>query len=119
MSDLGPLPEPDIIQHVMTVWIDDKECQRYLGPRFTTEQMHAYAAQRVAAERERHACWFALVMNAAAALEDAANCLRDQDAKRAAEGAAKHYRTAANDMWVKCVGPNDRAEPDPKARGNT
>lgn len=58
-----------------------------------------------AAERERNAGWFALVMNAAAALEDAANCLRDPDAKRAAEGAAKHYRAAANALWDKC-GPN-------------
>lgn len=39
--------------------------------------------------------WWALVMGAAAALEDAAHCLRDPDAKRAAEGAAAHYRTEA------------------------
>lgn len=58
----------------------------------------AFAAAAVAAERERNAGWFALVMSAAAALEDASNCLRDQDAKRAAEGAAKHCRSAANAM---------------------
>jgi hypothetical protein len=33
------------------------------------------------------------------ALEDAANCLRDPDAKKAAEGAAKHYRTEASTLW--------------------
>lgn len=53
-------------------------------------------------ERERNAGWWALVMNAAAALEDAANCLRDPDAKRAAEGAAEHYRRAAKAMWEEC-----------------
>jgi hypothetical protein len=36
--------------------------------------------------------WWALAMCAAAYLEDAANCLRDEDAKRAALGAAKHVR---------------------------
>ncbi len=49
--------------------------------------------------REREAGWFSLVMNAAAAIEDAAHCLRDPDAKRAAGGAAKHYRKAAQTMW--------------------
>ena len=49
--------------------------------------------------RERDAAWWALVMGAAAALEDAANCLREPDAKKAAEGAAKHYRTEANTLW--------------------
>ena len=56
--------------------------------------------------REQDAAWWALVMEAAAALEDAANCLRDPDAKKAAEGAAKHYRTAAKTLWpnVKVTG---------------
>ena len=49
--------------------------------------------------RERNPAWWALVMGAAAALEDAAHCLRDQDAKRAAEGAAAHYRKEANALW--------------------
>ena len=61
-------------------------------------------AKTKAAKNECNAGWFALVMNAAAELEDAANCLRDPDAKRSAEGAAKHYRTAANAMWVECLG---------------
>lgn len=50
-------------------------------------------------EREKNAGWWALVMGAAGSLEDAANCLRDPAAKRAAEGAAQHYRAAANAMW--------------------
>jgi hypothetical protein len=58
-------------------------------------------------DRERNAGWFALVMNAAAALEDAAISLRDADSKRAAEGAAKHYRDAANAMWGICCMPAD------------
>ena len=52
-------------------------------------------------QRHRNAGWFALLMGAAASLEDAANCLRDPDAKKAAEGAAKHYRAAANAMRKK------------------
>ena len=42
-------------------------------------------------------CW-AVVMGAAASLEDAAHCLRDPAAKRAAEGAAMHYRAAASTL---------------------
>jgi hypothetical protein len=45
--------------------------------------------------------WFALVMNAAAEIEDAANCLRDEDAKRVAMSAAKYYRDAANSLYAK------------------
>lgn len=44
--------------------------------------------------------WWALVMGAAASIEDAANCLRDPDAKKQAEGAAKHYREAAQKLWA-------------------
>ena len=39
--------------------------------------------------------WFALVMNAAAELEDASNCLRDIDAKHTAVSGAEYYRNAA------------------------
>jgi len=62
----------------------------------------AAPSQRVEA-RTRDAGWFALVMGAAASLEDAENCLRDPDARRAAKGAAKHYRKAANAMWSQPV----------------
>lgn len=51
------------------------------------------------ASQEQSPAWFALVMGAAAAIEDASNCLRDADAKRSAEGAAKHYRHAVNALW--------------------
>lgn len=44
--------------------------------------------------------WWALVMGAAASIEDAANCLRDPNAKKQAEGAAKHYRDAAQNLWA-------------------
>jgi len=54
--------------------------------------------------RERNAAWWALVMGAAAALEDAANFLSDSDAKRAAEGAANHYRREANALWPNALG---------------
>lgn len=50
------------------------------------------------------AAWWALVMGAAAALEDAANFLSDSDAKRAAYAAANHYRREANALWPNAVG---------------
>lgn len=50
-------------------------------------------------QRRRDAGWFSLVMCAAAEIEDAGNCLRDSEAKKKAEGAAKHYREKANERW--------------------
>ena len=44
--------------------------------------------------------WFALVMNAAAELEDASHCLLDEDAKRVAISGAKHYRDAAKALYT-------------------
>jgi hypothetical protein len=44
--------------------------------------------------------WWALVMGAAASIEDAANCLRDPDAKKQADGAARHYREAAQKLYA-------------------
>ena len=44
--------------------------------------------------------WFALVMNAAAELEDASHCLRDADAKLVAVSGAKHYRDAAKALYT-------------------
>lgn len=71
---------------VKALWLKawPKQVEHYTIPRYASLQ---------------NAAWWALVMGAAAALEDAANCLTDPDAKRAAEGAAKHYRTEANTLW--------------------
>jgi hypothetical protein len=44
--------------------------------------------------------WFALVMNAAAEIEDASHSLRDEDAKRVAISGAKHYRDAAKALYT-------------------
>lgn len=55
--------------------------------------------------------WFALVMNAAADLEDAHNCLRDQDAKRSAASGAKHYRKSAKAMWSDIPTPSPLTRP--------
>lgn len=44
--------------------------------------------------------WWALVMGAAASLEDASHCLRDDEARRAATGAAAHYRAAAQKLYA-------------------
>lgn len=60
------------------------------------EHPQAGAGQaEIAAERSPNE-WFALVMNAAAELEDAANCLHDTEAKQKAIGAASYYRMQAN-----------------------
>ena len=48
---------------------------------------------------EDRSAWFALAMGAAASLEDAANCLRDNDAQKAAMGAATHVRESCNKLW--------------------
>jgi hypothetical protein len=57
--------------------------------------------------------WFALVMNAAAELEDASHCLRDEDAKRVAISGAKHYRDAAKALYT--IPPAARPAPDLQA----
>lgn len=41
--ELPPLPEPDICRYVVTVWRDGVECEIDNGPRYTVEQMQAYA----------------------------------------------------------------------------
>ena len=87
MSDSLP-PLPDFSPSFRPRWQGD-------NGGFTADQMQAFRAEGVAAERAHHSGWFALVMGAAAALEDAANFLRDPDAKRAALGAAAYYRQAA------------------------
>jgi hypothetical protein len=46
------------------------------------------------------ASWFALVMCAAAEIEDASYGLRDEEAKRKAISGAKHYRDAANALYT-------------------
>ena len=49
---------------------------------------------------DREATWWSLVMGAAAAIENAEHCLRDEDAIRAAKGAAKHYREKAEALYT-------------------
>ena len=44
--------------------------------------------------------WFALVMNAAAELENASIFLRDEDAKSVAISGAKYYRDQANTLYT-------------------
>jgi hypothetical protein len=57
------------------------------------------------------ASWWALVMGAAAALEDAAHCLQDQDAKKAAAGSAKHYRDEASQQYYVYLNPSPISPP--------
>jgi hypothetical protein len=49
--------------------------------------------------RIANARWFALAMNAASYLEDAANCLRDAEARGAALGAADHVRKRCHELF--------------------
>jgi len=58
------------------------------------------ATQPVQEPVSNASAWFALVMNAAAELEDASHCLRDEDAKRVAISGAKHYRDAAKALYT-------------------
>jgi hypothetical protein len=51
------------------------------------------------------AAWWAALVDAAAALDDAANCMRDPDAERAARGAAQYARKRGKELW------NARATP--------
>lgn len=64
-------------------------------------QLYAGAAPAAVARWgcEDRSAWFALAMGAAASLEDAANCLRDKDAQKAAMGAATHVRESCNKLW--------------------
>ena len=86
------------------VWLDTNPYRLPIG----TKLYLSPAAQPAPPDA---AGWWALVMGAAASLEDAANCLRDPDAKRQAEGAAKHYREAAKLAWSQRAAPLPAREP--------
>ena len=50
-DELGQLPEPvDLLQ---AVWRGDREFMRPVGDYYNADQMRAYAAEQVAADRER------------------------------------------------------------------
>lgn len=59
----------------------------------------AAAPALLEALRIANARWFALAMNAASYLEDAANCLRDAEARGAALGAAEHVRKRCHELF--------------------
>ena len=48
---LPELPEPDIHHHMMPVWRNDVECEVDLGPRYTADQMRAYALATLQAQQ--------------------------------------------------------------------
>lgn len=101
-AELGPLPPADGTAETNKVSHPEGGYEFEEVDAWSEPLVRAYAAEEVAravsTERLRNAGWFALVMNAAAELEDASNCLRDPDAKRAAQGAANHYRKAAKEQ---------------------
>ncbi|MGD9674528.1 MAG: hypothetical protein AB7U98_13730 [Candidatus Nitrosocosmicus sp.] len=131
MSDnteaLPPLPEPTVYTHALEVNWALKNVGRagsfYATPEnpndlklFTADQMRDYARaalaqrQQVPAEPtlDRESTWWALAMGAAASLEDAANCMRDPDAEKAARGAAAHVRRQCTALTA---APSAQAEP--------
>lgn len=65
----------------------------------TVRALLATGGQAQAVAEDERSAWFALAMNSAAYIEDAAACLRDGDAKRSAAGAAKHVREKCNALW--------------------
>lgn len=73
------------------------ESQKPVMPQYVQPVQKPKAPQ---ASGDDRAAWFAVAMNAAANLEDAACCLRDPDAKASAIGAAEHVREKCNAMWA-------------------
>ena len=101
----------------MTKLLSDEK-RRSLWLEFNVDYETIYAIEAAVLEAQKQepwpfsAAWWALVMGAAAALEDAANFLSDSDAKRAASCAANHYRIAANALWPNAVGKPHRWNDD-------
>jgi hypothetical protein len=56
--------------------------------------------EKPAQEPVSASAWWTLVMCAAAEIENASTCLRDEDAKRCAISGAKYYRDAAKALWA-------------------
>ena len=80
-------------------YIDHSGHPRHLSYLQGAKERELYGPLRPLYEQPDAAAWWSLVMGAAASIEDAANCLRDPAAKKQAEGAAKHYREAAQKLW--------------------
>jgi hypothetical protein len=59
-------------------------------------------------DKQERAAWSAITGEAAAYIEDAANCLRDPDAKRAAQGAAEFVRKRRREILAE---RSDKQEP--------
>jgi hypothetical protein len=79
-------------------YIDNSGHPRHLSYLQGARERELYGPLRRLYEQSDASAWWAMVMGAAASIEDAANCLRDPDAKKQAEGAAKHYREAAQKL---------------------
>lgn len=62
------------------------------NPPVPCAQQYALNECRAESDKQERAAWSAITIEAAAYIEDAANCLRDPDAKRAAKGAAEFVR---------------------------
>jgi len=86
---------------VITGWVVHTDTSENPDPRIEIEPLYTTPPAAPVQEPVSNAsAWFALVMNAAAELEDASHCLRDEDAKRVAISGAKHYRDAAKALYT-------------------
>ena len=89
--------------HDCPQWPTYTEPEKY--PKCTCGYDQAITAIKAALEAKgepvaNSSAWFALVMNAAAELEDASHCLRDEDAKQVAIRGAKYYREQAHTLYT-------------------
>lgn len=72
----------------------------------------AQSTQPAEPSGDERAAWFAALMEAGAALENASYSIGDADAERAALGAAKHVRERANALWAAQSGQRARGTPE-------
>jgi len=107
-------------QEIVKRWMQFPDCE-YLPPASQPAHDNNESLESIAAPVQpvvNASAWFALVMNAAAELEDASHCLRDEDAKRVANSGAKHYRDAANALYTTPPAPAPAPAPAPVQKEN-
>jgi hypothetical protein len=112
-ESLVPMPEVDgALLHYNPNTGDLIEYVQDYARTYAAACLEAARAPAVRPESDaRDAQWWSLVMGAAASIEDASHCLRDEDARRAAIGAAAHYRGAAQKLYA----TPPQADPPPSA----
>ena len=107
-------PYADVVSH-WHYWM--AEADKY---RFALQNLEeALAKQEQGEPVADSSAWWSLVMNAAASIEEASWSLRDEDSKRQAVGAAKHYREAAHALYTHPQPKQEQGEPVAKVKRNS